>query len=69
MNALHEAHTSLAEALAQFPETRLDDRLGEMRDQSMGSGQTYRQMLHGLLQHDACHLGQISLLKKARGAR
>lgn len=67
VNALNEAHTLLAEELARFPEGRLDESLGETRDHAMGSGQTYRQMLHGLLQHDAYHLGQISLLKKALG--
>ena len=45
----------------------MDELVGGIRDQAMGSGQTYRQMLHGLLQHDAYHLGQISLIKKALG--
>ena len=65
VNALSEAHASLVAELSRFPEARLDEMLGGTRDQSMGTGQTYRQMLHGLLQHDAYHLGQISLLKKA----
>ncbi|MEO8636931.1 MAG: DinB family protein [Gemmatimonadales bacterium] len=67
VNALIEAHAALAGELSLFPEDRLDESLGGTRDQAMGSGQTYRQMLHGLLQHDAYHLGQISLLKKALG--
>jgi uncharacterized damage-inducible protein DinB len=67
VNALNEAHTLLAEELSRFPEGRMDESLGGTRDHAMGSGQTYRQMLHGLLQHDAYHLGQISLLKKALG--
>ncbi len=65
VNALSDAHAALAEELSRFPEGRLDESLGGTRDHAMGSGQTYRQMLHGLLQHDAYHLGQISLLKKA----
>ena len=69
VNELSEAHASLAAQLSDFPETRLDESLGGTRDHAMGSGQTYRQMLHGLLQHDAYHLGQISLLKKALGRR
>ena len=67
MNALSEAHASLSAELSRFPEARLDELLGGTRDHALGSGQTYRQMLHGLLQHDAYHLGQISLLKKALG--
>jgi len=34
------------------------------RDAALGSGVTYREMLHGLAQHDAYHSGQIALLKR-----
>jgi uncharacterized damage-inducible protein DinB len=62
---LQESHQALAAALETFPESRLDEPLGTERNQAMGTGQTYAQMLHGVLQHDAYHLGQIGLLKKA----
>jgi len=62
---LREAHEALSAALETFPESRLDEQLGTERNQSMGTGQTHAQMLHGILQHDAYHLGQIGLLKKA----
>ncbi len=67
VNRLIEAHGELVAELSRFPESRLDELLGGTRDQALGSGQTYRQMLHGLLQHDVYHLGQISLLKRALG--
>ena len=61
---LEEAHRGLSAALEKFPTGRLDEQLGRERSQSMGTGQTYAQMLHGILQHDAYHLGQIGILKK-----
>ena len=65
--ALAAAHTTLAETLRTLPERRLDDTVGDERDPALGSGVTYQVMLHGLLQHDTYHLGQIALLRKALG--
>jgi uncharacterized damage-inducible protein DinB len=62
--AFDQAHADLRTALEAFPETRLDVLLGTERDPAMATGQTHAQMLHGILQHDAYHLGQISLLRK-----
>jgi uncharacterized damage-inducible protein DinB len=67
--ALAGAHDDLRAALAVFPDDRLDTPLGGSRDPAMGSGQTYAEMLYGLLQHDAYHLGQVSLLKRSLGKR
>lgn len=61
---LEEAHRGLLAAMEAFPASRLDERLGDERSQSLGTGQTFGQMLHGLLQHDVYHLGQIGILKK-----
>jgi hypothetical protein len=38
-----------------------------VRDPAQGTGVSYATMLQGLLQHDAYHLGQVALLKKAVG--
>jgi uncharacterized damage-inducible protein DinB len=64
MARLEEAHRSLISTLESFPASRLDEKLGDERNPAMGTGQTFAQMLHGLLQHDAYHLGQIGILKK-----
>src|SRR5262249_438185 len=61
---VQEAHQAMIARLESFPASRLDDQLGMDRDRAMGTGQTYAQMLHGILQHDAYHLGQIGILKK-----
>ena len=64
VSRLEEAHRTLNATLESFPASRLDEQLGTERSQSLGTGQTYAQMLHGILQHDAYHLGQIGILKK-----
>jgi uncharacterized damage-inducible protein DinB len=61
---LVEAHRALIATLESFPANRLDEQVGGERDQALGTGQSYGQMLHGILQHDAYHLGQIGILKK-----
>ena len=67
--AHEETHRRLVTALDQFPSERASERFGTERNPAAGSGVTYTVMLHGLAQHDAYHMGQISLLKKAlRGA-
>jgi hypothetical protein len=35
------------------------------RDPALGSGVNHRAMVHGLIQHNAYHSGQIALLRKA----
>ncbi len=49
---------ALAETIAGFPDSRLD----EERANNAG---TWYQLACGMLQHDLYHLGQVSLLKKA----
>jgi uncharacterized damage-inducible protein DinB len=57
---LVESQTKLIEAVKNFPETRLGEIVpnGEYK-------YTYYTLLHGIIQHDVYHLGQIALLKKA----
>jgi uncharacterized damage-inducible protein DinB len=54
--------TRLAGAIAGLAADRLDEPLGR-------HGHTVATVLHGLLQHDAYHGGQIALLKRASGRR
>jgi uncharacterized damage-inducible protein DinB len=63
---LEESHERLLAALRTLPEGRLDDPVSRRGDPA-GSGVTYHVMLHGVAQHDAYHLGQVSLLKRALG--
>jgi hypothetical protein len=38
--------------------------VGDTRDRPLATGVSFDVTLHGILQHDAYHLGQISLLKR-----
>jgi uncharacterized damage-inducible protein DinB len=62
---LEGAYRSLREHLAAFPEAKLAGMVGPARDAPLGSGVTFAVMLTGLVEHNAYHGGQISLLKRA----
>ncbi len=66
---LLSGHEELVAALARFPATQLEERVGGERDSPLGTGVSYREMILGALSHDAYHAGQISLLKKSRRGR
>ena len=57
-DALHRGHQALVNAVAQTPESRLDEPIFE------GMSTVYV-TLHGVIQHDLYHAGQIAMLKKA----
>jgi hypothetical protein len=58
MTLLTTAHVELAAAVRAFPEAKLDD-LAPARDHS------YYVLMHGMVQHDLYHAGQIVILKIA----
>jgi hypothetical protein len=64
VRSLDEAHQELVRVLADFPEAKLHQRVGDARNPALGTGVTYAGMLRGLAQHDAYHTGQIAILKK-----
>ena len=55
---LDRIHQALVEEVARFPPARLDEPVSE------GMSSAYV-TLHGVIQHDIYHAGQISMLKKA----
>lgn len=56
---LDAAHRALLELLATLPESRLDEPL-------VPGGSTGYIQIHGVVQHDLYHAGQIVVLKKAK---
>ena len=58
--ALRQSQQALVEAAKKFPE----DRLGELVP-SKKQRYTYYTLLHGIVQHDVYHLGQIAFVKKS----
>ena len=58
LDALKQEHDQLRAAIRAFPESSLEN-LAPAKDHSMAF------MLHGVVQHNLYHAGQIALLKKA----
>ncbi len=55
---LDRSHQALVEAISRTPESRLDEPILEGKS-------TVYVTLHGVIQHDLYHAGQIAMLKKA----
>ena len=64
---LDRSHRQLREAIVALPATRWDCLVGPAREAGLGTGVSVAVMLHGIIQHDAYHAGQMALLKKALG--
>jgi uncharacterized damage-inducible protein DinB len=65
VDALVDAHQALAAAVSRTTEDRLFAPTNDPRDRETGAGVTHYVLLHGIVQHDVYHAGQIALLKKA----
>lgn len=61
---LGAAVAELAKKIRAFDEARLSERVGAQRDPALGTGSSYYVTLHGAVQHNLYHAGQIALLKK-----
>jgi uncharacterized damage-inducible protein DinB len=57
ISELRRAHRDLLKAVRQIPEARLSTKVP-------GKGYNHYVLLHGAVQHDLYHAGQIALLKK-----
>ena len=55
---LRRTHNALVKTVTALPETRLRDRVP-------GKRYDFYHMLHGIVQHELYHAGQIAILKKA----
>jgi hypothetical protein len=58
LQALEASHRSLRDAVKKIDDARLEEI-------APGASYSIYFLLHGLIQHDLYHAGQISLLKKA----
>jgi uncharacterized damage-inducible protein DinB len=63
LDALDASHNALASVVRNLSDADLDRSLGT--DVNPAGGSTTGLTLHGIVQHDAYHAGQISLLKKS----
>ena len=62
---LERSHRELSETVARLSDHRLEQILGSERDRPTGGGVSVYTTVHGVIQHNAYHTGQIALLKKA----
>lgn len=62
---LEHAHHELIDAIRRFPEPRLFAPTNDPRNRPTRAGVPYYVLLHGIVQHDVYHSGQIAVLKKA----
>ncbi len=62
---LKAAHDALIAAIRQLPENGLFESTNDPRNRPLGTGVSYYVLLHGIVQHDVYHSGQIAILKKA----
>lgn len=67
LKALDAAHRTLADVVRTLSDERMLQPTNDPRNRELGTGVTYYQLLHGIVQHDAYHAGQIAVLKKILG--
>ena len=61
---LEEAHRALISTIQTLPEAKLFEPTNDPRNRETGSGVSYYVLLHGIVQHDVYHSGQIALVRK-----
>ncbi|MES2305743.1 MAG: DinB family protein [Gemmatimonadota bacterium] len=66
---LAAAHAELVAAAAELSSARLARIVGTVPSPPLGTGTTVAGMLVGLAQHDAYHVGQLFLLRRALKAK
>ena len=64
LDGLDAAHTALVSAVRALDESTLLEPTNDPRNRVTGTGVSKYVLLHGLVQHDAYHAGQIALLVK-----
>jgi uncharacterized damage-inducible protein DinB len=67
LDALDEAHQRLVRVVRGMTDEHLWEPTNDPRDRPLGTGVSHYELLHGIVQHDAYHAGQIAVLKKILG--
>lgn len=67
LKALDASHEQLVTIVRGMSDVHLLTRTNDPRNRRLGTGVTYYELLHGIVQHDAYHAGQIAILKKVLG--
>lgn len=64
LDALDASHRRLVDVTRGLTDGQLLEPTNDPRDRSLGTGVTAYELLHGIVQHDAYHAGQIAVLKR-----
>jgi len=67
LRALDDSHAALVMAARALDDARLFEPTNDPRNRPLGTGVSCYELLHGIVQHDAYHAGQISLVKRVLG--
>lgn len=67
LEALDASHANLAAVVQGLSDDHLLKPTNDPRNRPLGTGVTYYELLHGIVQHDAYHAGQIAILSKILG--
>ncbi|HMD36637.1 MAG TPA: DinB family protein, partial [Vicinamibacterales bacterium] len=65
--ALDASHEHLATVVRGMSDEQLWAATNDPRNRPLGIGDTCYEVLHGIVQHDAYHAGQIAILKRTLG--
>jgi uncharacterized damage-inducible protein DinB len=65
--ALDASHENLMTVVRGMSDEQLLKPTNDPRNRPLGTGVSYYELLHGIVQHDAYHAGQIAILKKVLG--
>ena len=65
--ALDASHANLAKVVRGMSDDQLLKPTNDPRNRPLGTGCSNYELLHGIVQHDAYHAGQIAILKKVLG--
>jgi uncharacterized damage-inducible protein DinB len=68
LERLRRAHRDFLADIQSLPEAKLFAPTNDRRDRKTGAGVSIYVLLHGVVQHDVYHAGQIALLKKGLAA-
>jgi uncharacterized damage-inducible protein DinB len=65
--ALDASHARLVEVVRGMTDQKLLQPTNDPRNRELGTGVSYYELLHGIVQHDAYHAGQIAILRRVMG--
>ena len=67
LDALDASHRELVKVVSGRSDEQLLKPTNDPRNRPLGTGVSYYELLHGIVQHDAYHSGQIAILRKILG--